>query len=438
MKKLAVYLSLLSLIISGFSFAQAQTRPRRVQNPAPPQQKPTQTETNQNTNTYPNTSPSPERKKPVLIGDNKGQGTGQNGNQNPQIDPNAPIEVDEGDVVRVETALVTIPVSVMDRNGKFVSGLRKEDFKIFEDNVENEVAYFATVDSPFTVALVMDMSGSTRNRLPEIQEAALAFVNQLRADDRVMVISFADSIETLCEPTSDRRTLRNAIYSTRAGDGTKLYDAVDYVINRKLNYVQGRKAIVLFTDGVDTTSKRASYESTLQDAEELDALIYPIQYDTYADLNGGGGSYPTGNPVPTRRKPSVWDAIGVILGGGTIGTGGGGGTGSSRADYERADRYLSALARSTGARVYREQSSYTLNQVFGQVAEELRKQYSIGYYPKNQSAVGTRHHIRVRVMKPNLAVRARDSYITGQTNNNAQTQPKKKPTLSSPFRGRIR
>jgi VWFA-related protein len=432
MKKMFVCLSLLSLFFVSVSFARAQSRPRRVPNPTP---QTTQTQPQQNTE--PTTSPSPEKKKPVLIGDNKQQGTQPTDNQT-KVDPNAPIEVDENEVVRVETSLVTIPVSVMDRNGKFVANLRKEDFKVFEDNVEHEVAYFATVETPFTVALMIDMSGSTRNRLQEIQDAAMAFVDQLRADDSVMVIAFDDDIDVLCEATSDRRIIRSAIYNTRPGDGTKLYDAVDFVINRKLNYISGRKAIVLFTDGVDTTSRRASYESTLQDAEELDALIYPVQYDTYADLNGGGSNYPSRTPVPTSgRKPGLGDLIGIILGGGNVNIGGGGGPGSSRSDYERADRYLNALANTTGARVFREQSSYTLRQIFGQVAEELRKQYSIGYYPKNQSAVGTRHSIRVRVMRPNLAVRARDSYITGQqSDTNAQTT-KKKPTLSSPLR-RIR
>lgn len=438
MKKIVVCLSLLSLMFTSIVQTQGQTRPRRVQNPVPQTQ--TQTQTNQTQDTEPYPYPTPEKKKPVLIGDSKQQST-QTGNQ-PQIDPNAPIEVDENDVVRVESALVTIPVTVMDRNGKFVSNLSKADFKIFEDSQEQDVAYFSTVETPFTVVLMLDMSGSTKNRIPDIQDAALAFIDQLRTDDRVMVLAFSDDIDVLCEATSDRRVLRNAIYSVRAGDGTKLYEAVDYVINRKLNYVQGRKAIVLFTDGVDTTSKRATFDSTLQDAEELDALVYPIQYDTFFDMNGGGGgggNYPTGNPYPRRRKGGgIWGVLGDILSGGnvSIGSGGGGGSGTSSADYQRANQYLNALANSTGARVYREESSYTLRHIFGQVAEELRKQYSIGYYPKNQSAEGTRHNIRVRVMRPNLAVRARDSYITGQADDRNAT--KKRPTLNSPFGRRIR
>jgi Mg-chelatase subunit ChlD len=108
-----------------------------------------------------------------------------------------------------------------------------------------------------------------------------------------MVVSFNDRVRLLCEPTNDRYTIQSAIRRAEPGDGTKLYDDVDFVINERFNRIKGRKAIVLFTDGVDTTSRRASYESTIQDAEELDALIYPILYDTYQDtvgrLGGGGG-----------------------------------------------------------------------------------------------------------------------------------------------------
>ncbi len=215
-------------------------------------------------------------------------------------------EIIEGDVLRVNTALVTVPVSVMDRNGKYIPDLSREDFHIFDEGIEQRVAYFATVDQPFTVALVIDTSGSTDFRLEDIQQAAIAFVNQLKPEDRVMIISFDDQINVLTRPISDRDELIKAIRRTRTGGGTRLYDAVDQVIKKHLKPINGRKAMVLFTDGVDTTSRQASYDSTLRAAEELDALIYPVSYETKNNGRWGGGT-PQQIPLPGGRG-------GVILG----------------------------------------------------------------------------------------------------------------------------
>lgn len=339
-----------------------------------------------------------------------------------------PEEYGEGDTVRVDTTLVSIPVSVMDRDGKFIPNLRKEDFRVWENGVEQQVAYFASTDKPFTVALVIDTSGSTKNRLYEIQDAAIAFVEQLRPDDRVMVVSFSDRIRNLTSngPTNDRYLLREAIRRTEPGSGTRLYDAVDMVINQYFNRIDGRKAIVLFTDGVDTTSNRASYESTVRDAEELDALVYPVEYDTYGDMGGG---WPGGGGG-RRRGGALDDLINIIIGGGvTIGGGGRGGRGSgtTREEYDLGDQYLHDLARVTGARLYNAEMQ-NLDYAFRAVAEELRRQYSLGYYPKNKPTPGERRGIRVRVSRPELVVRTRDSYVF-QPNRNAsaqtnQTQPK--------------
>jgi VWFA-related protein len=348
---------------------------------------------------------------------------------------NEPEEFGEGDILRVETTLVSIPVSVMDRDGKFIPNLRQEDFHIWENGVEQRVAYFASVDKPFTVALVIDTSGSTKSRLMEIQDAAITFVEQLRADDRVMVVSFSDQLRVLSQPTNDRLALRDAIHRTEPGSGTRLYDAVDMIINEHFNRIDGRKAIVLFTDGVDTTSKRASYESTVRDAEELDALIYPVEFDTYADMAGGGGGWPGGRGGGNRRNRGgiLDDLISIIVGGGiTInsGGGGGGGTGTSRAEYERGDQYLHDLARVTGARLYKAEQQ-DLDYAFRMVAEELRRQYSLGYYPKNKPVAGERRGIRVRVTRPELVVRTRDSYVfQPNANSSAQTsQPSAKPPV---------
>ncbi len=381
------------LILSLFSTASvnpltAQTRERRVgQNPSSPN------------------PPTPSR-PPVLGG--TGTTAGQPSVQSPTIN-SGPEEVEAGDVIRVDTTLVTLPVSVTDRNGRYIPNLNKEDFRLWEDEVEQQVAFFASVDKPFSVVLMIDTSGSTRFRIEDIQDAAITFVNQLRSGDQVMVVSFDDGVKILSEFTGDRARLRDAIRRTRTGDGTKLYDAVDLVINQRLNRVSGRKAVVLFTDGVDTTSRRASYASNIRDAEEVDALIYPVQYDTYSAVNSGGGSTWPG----TRRVPtSPADILIQILGGmGRGRSGGGGGIGSSRADYEQANRYLRDLAERTGARQFQADSTSNLAYAFSNVAEELRRQYTLGFYPKRPPQQGQRRQVRVRVNQPNLAVRARDSYI---------------------------
>jgi len=310
----------------------------------------------------------------------------------------APEDVAEGDVVRVETTLISIPVSVMDRDGKYIPSLHKEDFRIWEDGAEQQVAYFASTEKPFTVVLMIDTSRSTRFKMQEIQDAAIAFVEELRPDDRVMVVSFNDKIKILSQPTNDRQALRRAIRRTERGSGTRLFDAVGQVINKELIGVQGRKAIVLFTDGVDTTSKRATYFRTVRDVEESGALVYPVKYATYSDLG----------ITDQSSKP---------------------GSGTTQAEYERGDRYLHDLARVSGTRLY-DAEQQSLDGAFHLVAEELRRQYSVGYYPTRIPQAGDRRNIKVRVTRPELVVRTRDSYIfhpratASPGSGNGNNQPK--------------
>lgn len=413
MKRIYPVLLLIALVVPSLG----QTRPRRVgQDSSGPATPPVQT-------------PS---QAPVLRGNNYPNNRAPQRSAE-QVDA-GPEEVDAGDVIRVNTTLVTIPLSVMDRHGRYVPNLRKEDFRLWEDGIEHQVAYFSSVDKPFSLVLMIDTSGSTRFRLEDIQAAAIAFVDQLRIDDRVMIVSFDDDVRVLSEFTTNRRQLHNAIRRTETGDGTRLYDAVDLVINRRLVQTSGRKAIVLFTDGVDTTSRNASYESNVRDAEELDALVYPVQYDTFEDVNGSSGTW--------RRPQSPIEILGQILGqmgrrgrrgGGGSGGGGGGGGGLGRGDYERANRYLNDLANKTGARKYEADSTRNLTLAFSNIAEELRRQYSLGYYPTKQAQAGERRQIRVRVNQPNLAVRARDSYVFGQQNSAQDTAQRSAPVLRKDF-----
>ena len=323
-----------------------------------------------------------------------------------------PEEVGEGDVVRVDTTLVTVPVSVLDRQGRFVPNLRREDFSVFENGVEQPIAYFEPAEKPFTVALLLDTSASTHFHLSEIKEAAIAFAKQLRPQDRVLIVSFNDEVLLLTEATNDVNLIETVIEeNANTGNSTRLYDAVDLTVKERLNKIKGRKAIVLFTDGVDTSSNPATYQSTLREVEELDALIYPIQYDTtdYLRAMQGAGSGSV-TVVTTRRGPfgttTTQQTYNAPLNGGVPIPG------SSKADYDRADQYLHALADKTGGRLYQVNDTAQLAQAFTRIAEELRRQYTLGYYPKTENVDGNeRHQIKVRVRQPNLAVKARDSYV---------------------------
>jgi VWFA-related protein len=458
MRKFFALLLLLSLCAPGVPGLRAQSRPRRIGQTGNAPAQPSQP-----TNAPASSAPTRSDRPPVL----GGATTGGNAPTTRGTQPEGPEEVDENEVVRVNTTLVTLPVSVMDRDGKYLPDIRREEFRVYEEGVEQELTYFATVEKPFTVALVIDNSTSTRFKLEEIQDAAMAFVDQLRAEDRIMVVAFTDQVRVLAEPTSDRRVLRDAIRRTRNDGNTSLYDAVDFVINQRFNRIEGRKAIVLFTDGVDTSSRRSSYEENIRDAEELDALVYPIEYDTYDDTNAGqtqGGGWPGGGGGGrrggggSRRGGGIGmgDILGSIIfgrggggggwpgggggrrGGGTppvvIGGGGGGGNcvGCSREEYERGDRYLHDIARVTGGRLYRADTTRNLAQAFALIAEELRRQYSLGYYPKSPPRPGERRHIRVRVQRPNLVVQARDSYVFNPTGAQTQTdsaQQRTRPVL---------
>src|SRR5215211_2704222 len=203
--------------------------------------------------------------------------------QKPQPQPSAtpPLEPEDLETLKTDTDLVTVPLIATDRSGVYVTDLRQEEFTISEDGVPHQIAFFGKVAAPFHVVLMLDTSSSTKDQLKQIQQAAFAFVQQLQPVDRVKVISFDDKVRDLNEFTADREILRTAISGTRAGEGTKVYDAVDLAMNN-LRKIRGRKAIVLFSDGMDWHSDTATYQGTVRFLDEEGVVIYPIRYDTRA------------------------------------------------------------------------------------------------------------------------------------------------------------
>jgi len=185
------------------------------------------------------------------------------------------------ETIKIDTNLVTVPVIATDANGVYVADLRQEEFVLTEDGVPHQIAFFGKVTLPFHVVLMLDTSSSTQDKLRVIQQAALTFVQQLQPADRVKVISFDDKVRDLNEFTSNRETLQAAIYSTRSGEGTKVYDAMELAMNT-IRRIQGRKAIVLFSDGMDWHSDSATFNSTVRYLDEEGVIVYPIRYDTRA------------------------------------------------------------------------------------------------------------------------------------------------------------
>jgi VWFA-related protein len=374
--------------------------------------------------------------------------------------------VQETETIKVETNLVTVPVIASTRGGIYVPDMRQEEFIILEDGVEQKLSFFATVTEPFHVVLMIDTSASTQEKLNQIESAANSFVSQLQGGDRVKLISFDDSVRDFGDFTNDRSRLSGMIGQLRAGRGTKLYDAMDVAL-KSLERIRGRKAIVIFTDGVDWHSDRRDHDDNFRAIEESGVIIYPIRYDTRAEterlaraqarggqqvslgtiFGGGGGTpqttpptFPGGQPVPTRPTGGGVGTPGTMRLPGPVvitrepdGTGTTGPDASSRnpdprndpgsqrtddasisamldAAYRWADSYLNDLAFKSGGRLLRADTLGSLPDAFGQIAAELRTQYSLGYYPPKTSRDGKLHKIQVRSTRKGIQLRSRPVY----------------------------
>ncbi len=301
------------------------------------------------------------------------------------------------DEILINTNLVIISSRITTRKGKIVSDLKQEEFKIFENNKEQEIAYFSNADEPFTVALLLDMSYSSVFKLDEIRNAALTFTRQLRAKDKVLVVAFDEKVRVLCEPTNDPKILRLAIEGTKIRSGTSIYNAVDTVLSEKFTEIVGRKAIVLLSDGVDTTSQNISASNLLHKFDAVDVLVYPIQYDTFGDVQ-----------KTNKDNTQIYyddDDRPIILAKKEIG--------EREADYNKANRFLKDISNQTGGRVFQVSSKSNLQNAFSTIADELRKIYSLGYYPEGGKKIGETYNLRVRVYRPDLTVRNRDSFVWG-------------------------
>jgi VWFA-related protein len=316
----------------------------------------------------------------------------------PDAGASAPAATDD-DSISLEASLVEVPVVVADRAGRYVPNLREQDFALYEDGRPQRIAYLRSDRVPIHVALVLDTSSSTRDSLDDIQDAAVDFLPQLHQDDQVMVLSFDGDLHVEQEFTNDRRRLERAIRHTETRRGTKLYDAVIFAVAERMRGVEGRKAVVLLSDGDDTRSD-ASSDEAINVTVESDVAVYGIRYPHSGGRSVLGLPVPGGNKKGPRfpRLPGIPKIPGVNWPLVSNWTGRGG-------------DFMEVVTRESGGRLYEAQSVGDMRALFAAVAEELRHVYVLGYAPSNPLANGGFRSITVQVpSNPDLVVRHRMGY----------------------------
>jgi VWFA-related protein len=353
-------------------------------------------------------------------------------NQSGSSSPNSPEEVDEGDVVRVETQLVSVPAIVTDHDGHPLSGLLRENFVVYEDGQPQTLSNFGTTETPFEIALLLDTSGSTRDDVVLIRQAANAFIDALRPGDRVAVEAFntAESaqgkiatVEVLSPLTGDRKLLRKAIVNLGASNGTPFYDALvrvttDIFRQPANEEVKGRRAVVALTDGVDSTSNSdfaqakakltsagvASYfiQVNTEDFVE-DRLMKDCQDDGRLSLSQKQLERYRRIFVPAANKEDYADfcQLGPFER-----------MSISRDLYNLARREMNDLAKASGGKNFLAATLQDARAALGRVAADIGTQYSLGYYPSNKARDGKYRAIKVEVkgLKDKTTVRAREGY----------------------------
>jgi Ca-activated chloride channel family protein len=340
-------------------------------------------------------------------------------------------EVDEDDVVRIETQLVSVPAVVTDRTGRPLTGLSASDFQIFEDGRPQKIANFSTTEAPFEVALLLDTSGSTREDVGLIRRAALDFIGALRPGDRVAILAFNTkregsnslaTVELKAPLTDDRDLLQEAVESVGASNGTPFYDSLakvarDVFRDRPTEQTRGRRALVALTDGVDSTSE-SDFDEAREQLKRVGLVSYFVMVNTedyvedrlMQDCEDGGALRLS--TMQLRRyqrviapRASAEDFSNFCRMGQFERMH------ASRTLYRMAREEMSRLARETGGKTFPAADLRDARRAFRQVADDIGTQYSIGYYSTNTARDGTFRKINVQVRTHKDAqVRAREGY----------------------------
>jgi VWFA-related protein len=306
---------------------------------------------------------------------------------------------DEPDVVRTSTNLVILNVGVADPKGRAVTNLSQSDFNVYEDGVKQSVVSFEPSTAPFSLVLLLDMSGSTINFRPTLKQSALRFIDALGPDDRVEVVAFNDKVQTLQHFTGDRREIAFAIEEAKGKGNTNLYKALRHSLAELSKEGKRRKAIVVLTDGLDTEERKLDGSATAE-AKTGDEAVATVKPDQSAALRSvldladrlGVTVYPLALPSadPAKLLPL---------------------TPQQSAIYSAARTRMQTLADRTGGRLHEIQRLEDMGRLYAEVAAEMRTLYSLAYQSSNaRPRDGKWRAITIEVTRPDAIARSRPGY----------------------------
>jgi VWFA-related protein len=302
--------------------------------------------------------------------------------KNSKPDKNSKSDMDDDNVLRIESQLVTLNTIVSNSSGQPILDLQKDDFQIYEDKIPQEVAHFQTVKSPFNLVLLIDLSGSVKDKINLIKRTANRFVQAIRPEDRIGIVTFSGSTRIVSPLTSDRDALQQRIETIdRPLGGTNFYDALEETMKMIESSVTGeRNAIVIMSDGVDNAlpgvpgqGSRISFNELFDRVQESDNVIFPIYLDTEED---------------------AFQSLGSMM---TVA-------------YDIARKQLQELADSTGGTLFFAKRVEDLEGRYEEVAAALRTIYSLGYYPSNSEKDGSYRRIQVQVKRDGAKIKSRRGY----------------------------
>lgn len=308
------------------------------------------------------------------------------------------VSAQDDDIIKVDSSVVRLNVGVVDSRGRPIINLNKNDFTVYEDGVKQPISRFEPTVAPFSVVMILDMSGSTLGFRETIRQSAFRFIDALAPEDRVAVIEFYDKVNLRNDFTTDRRTIANSITAANGRGKTQLYKALQMSLQKLAGEGKRRKAIIVLTDGVDTALRdedRNALDKTNQ-TDILTALKPEINTTLNRILNQADAqgvtiyplALPTGDPSKLAEPTPAQVAM-----------------------YQAARERLKILATRTGGTLNAINRLEEMGRLYASVAAELRALYTVEYQPANASKDGKWRSIKIEVTNPELISKTRQGYF---------------------------